>query len=100
MSTFNVYAEVVTPDSAEHGDAESCETIGENLTLRDAIGEIFSTRTNMVDGIESIEDCGRWFAVCNGQEFETGAHESRSLHPAGNITESSYRRIWRLIKGK
>lgn len=98
-ATFNVYAEIVSPESAEYGEPESRETIGEGLRLRDAIGELFSTRTNQVDGIESIEDCGRWFAVSNGQEFLTGCHESRTMHAAGNITASSYRRLWRLIKG-
>ena len=98
--TFNVYAEIVTPESAEYGEPESRETIGENLSLRDAIGELFRTRTNQVDGIESIEDCGRWFSVTNGQEFLTAAHETRTLHPAGNITAASYRRLWQLIKGR
>jgi hypothetical protein len=98
MPKFNVHFYIVTPDSAEFGDVDETGTIAEGLSLRDAIREVLSTRTNMVDG-RSISDCGRWIEVNNGIEFETGEYETRTLHPCGSISKASYGRIVHLVKG-
>ncbi len=103
MTLFDVTYEIVTPESAEDGEAEERGFIGEGLTLRDAVWEVQATRTNAVDGVECIEcdswPCRRprWITVNNGMEFETGANESRSLHIPSTVTPASARRIARLI---
>lgn len=97
MCKFTVTYEIVTEESAENGESDEIGTVDTGLKLRDAIQEVNRTRTNMVDGVESVENSGRWWTVVNGPEFETGAQESRSLHPEGNITDSSRGRISRLI---
>lgn len=97
MAKFNVTYEIVTEESAQDGEAEESGFISENVSLRDAISDFCGTRTNRCDGGDGIHDGGRWFTVNNGMEFETGAYESRSLHPPRNITRSSYKRIARLI---
>ena len=111
MTRFNVHYAIITPESAEFGEADEVGVSDENLKLRDAIKELFKTRTNQVDGIEAIEaNCYpiptrgwlEFFPFCtvyNGIEFITGAHENRSLTPSGKITASSWRRIVNLVKG-
>lgn len=100
---FDVTYEIVTPESAERGDAEERGYIGFNLGLRDAIYEVLQTRTSLVEGIEAIEfsdssvENARWLDVCNGAEFETDAQESRSLHFPEHLTASTKRRIMRLV---
>lgn len=100
---FDVTYEIVTPESAEHGDAESRGYIGFNLGLRDAIYEVLQTRTSLVEGIHAIEfsssdlESARWLDVCNGHEFEAGAREIRSLQFPEHLTASTKRRILRLV---
>ena len=100
---FDVTYEIVTPESAENGDAEERGYIGQSLTLREAIYDVLHTRTSLVEGIEAIEfsssdlESARWLDVCNGAEFETDARENRSLHFPEHLTASTKRRIMRLI---
>ena len=100
---FSVTYEIVTQESAEHGDAEERGYICEDSDLRSALTELHETRTSRVDGVECI-DCDsypttapRWITVTNGMEYETGAQESRSLHLPAGITPASARRIARLV---
>ena len=104
MTPFHVTYEVVTPESAEHGDyaeigyamphgwrfpLEQCDDMAAlGLSLREA--------TRMVG---HVEDCGRWFAETSGDtDYRTGAETRLNLHPPKNITPSSYRRLKRLLK--
>ena len=102
---FDVAYEIVTDESAEHGEAETHGLIG-TFSLRVAISELFATRTCHVGGIVAIEtsdsDIGqaRWISVYNAREFLTGAQESRSLHFPETLTASSRRRLVRLLKGQ
>lgn len=111
MTTFNIHYAIIAPESAENGEADEVGVKDEKLSLRDAIKEVFRTRTNEVDGVTAIEaNCDplpvsgwlEFFPFCtvyNGMEFRTGAQENRSLTPSSRITASSWRRIVRLIKG-
>lgn len=102
---FRVTYDIVTPESAENGDTEengfvlpgdwrdSIEVAmnqprdAYNVTLREAM-RLASPQ----------EDCGMWWAECDGREdYQTGAIETRSIHPPHNITPSSYRRVSRLL---
>ena len=101
MPRFTITYAIVTPESAEQGENDETGIITHDETsLREAIKELFSTRTNRVDGIECIEcdyHAGRFTAyVNNGMEFETGAHESRCMH--AYLTPASAARVSRLIK--
>jgi len=100
---FSVTYEIVTPESAEYGDSDESGFICENVTLRDAIAAVQSTRTSRCDGVTAIE-CDeapvrspRWVTVFNGMEYETGAVESRSLHMPPSLTAATRRRIARLL---
>lgn len=102
---FRVTYEIVTPESAEHGDAEERGFVmpGEwrddietamrqpddayDLTLREAMQLCYPQ-----------EDSGSWWSECDGrQDYQTGAYETRSLHPPRGITSSSYARVTRLL---
>ena len=100
---FDVTYDIVTPESAEAGDVEESGFIDTGLCLRDAIRLVCATRTNEVDGVQSIE-CDewpmrspRWVTVTNGMEFRTGAQESRYLHMPESLAPSTRRRIARLV---
>jgi len=95
---FDVTYEIFTPESAAEGDADERGFISENVSLRDAMQDLHATRTNEVDGVESIEcdTSPRWVTVCNGMEYLTGATESRSLHIPDSVSDATARRIARL----
>ena len=93
---FNVSYDIVTPESAAEGDAEEYGIISVGSRLRDAICDLFETRTSRVGGIHAAESDGQTVRVYNGMEFETGAHESRYLHFPDNLSESSRQRILRI----
>jgi hypothetical protein len=112
MTLFNIAYAVISEDSAECGDVEESGMVDTGLNLRDAVAELFRTRTNEVGGIEAIEaNCyplpaSGWLefapavTVYNGMEFRTGEQENRSLIPCGRITAASWGRIVRMVKGR
>jgi hypothetical protein len=98
---FNVSFEIVTDESAEHGDAESRGFISEGVALREALDDLFATNGNYssVEAIEANEhpvDCPRWLTVYNGRD-EYGEAESRSIHFPETMTAASRIRVARLI---
>lgn len=101
---FNVTYEIVTPESAEHGDADERGFIIQNGRFRSAVESLFETRSNTAGGIAALEtsawpeEFARWFTVINGPEFDTGAVESRSIHWPDSITPASKARVIRLCK--
>ena len=103
MILFNVTYEIVTPKSAEHGDAEEIGFICEKVRLAQAIEEVQRTRISRGGGVECIEPSEvpgpdfRWITIFNGMEYETGAYESRSIHIPEQVTLSSRVRIARLL---
>ena len=108
--TFGVTYDLVTEESAEHGEAAEQGWIETGATLRDAIRELHKTRTVEVDGVTDINTEVRyrhphWLArpcsitVVNGPEFRTGAQESRALHIPDTVTNASACRIARLATG-
>lgn len=95
---FNVTYEIVTPESAGYADAEERGFIDKDLPLREAVQELFRTRTNACDGISAIERSNdSWMTVYNGMEFKTGAYESRSLHIPESVSQYSADRLMRLL---
>lgn len=100
---FTVTYEIVTQESAECGDIADSGFISENQGLREAIADLFETRTSHCGGMQAIEanewpmQSPQWVSVFNGAEFQTGDHENRSLHFPEHITAASRVRICRLI---
>ena len=103
IAGFNVTYDIVTDESAEHGDTAENGFIAEDVVLRVAIDYLFETRTSHVSGVTAIEaneypvTDPRWITVNNGMEYLTGDYESRALHFPDYVTASSRCRIARLI---
>ena len=103
MNKFNVTYEIITPESAEHGDIEDCGFVAENISLRSAISLAFETESSHCDGIAAVEANEhpviepRWFTIYNGANYITGGTENRSLHIPDYVSGASRRRIARLI---
>ena len=103
---FRVTYEIVTPESAEYGEAEETGFVmpGEWRTdIETALnysGESYGmTLREALNLCSPSEDCGRWFAETGEDrcDYATGAIEQRSIHPPRNITPESYRRLKRLM---
>jgi len=100
MNKFSVTYEIVTPESAEYGDAEDRGWVVEDATLRDAL-EACNGCGCYCEPDSSFRERPRWLTFYKVNEgtreyYETGAEESRSLHIPDTVTVASARRIARL----
>jgi len=102
--------EIVTPESAEQGDAEergfvlparffhmkvSIEQVDE---LDDSDLEWSLRDAEQYLGRNGMEDSGRWFSTIDpDRDYQTGAETYESLHPSDNITPASYERLARIF---
>lgn len=111
MIRFKVTYDVVTPESAENGDvaesgfaypggwrfAADDHTV-EPMSLRDALSACGRSVSRYGAG---FEDGGRGFYTVDSDiDYRTGEHTTYGLHPSGNITPSSYRRLRRVLCGR
>ena len=104
MYRFSVTYEIVTQESAEHGDHDEIGFIVQEESFREAFASVQETRTNRVGGIASMEadngtadEDSRWLTIGNAMEYETGAYESRSFHFPESLSGASRVRIARLL---
>lgn len=107
---FRVTYEIVTPESAEHGDAEERGFVlpASGFNLKVPIDEVPDFAEHELDwdltdaeqwlGREGMECVGCWFETCDPEtDYQTGAETRYSLHPPSNITPSSFARIARIF---
>lgn len=104
MNGWRVTYEIVTPESAEHGDAAEHGFIDADgsriapLIGRPTPGVGMSFREALAEGaFRTLEDSGSWFTEADGRRHSTGAEERRSLHPPETISAASYGRVARLL---
>lgn len=111
---FRVTFDVVTPESAEHGDTAdngfaapggwkfSADDPGPHeMTLREAISTCGFYPAARSAGMGGFEDSGSWFSTIDAdQNYRTGEETRYSLHPPENITPSSYGRLRRYLTGR
>lgn len=84
---FSVTYDIVTHESAARGDIAESGFVLRNVRLADALREC-----------SPGQDSGRWFTEYDArQDYRTGAHETRALHPPRGITRASYSRLARLF---
>lgn len=108
MNRFKVTYDIVTEESAEYGDTDECGFVtadGDHVNVSDVIHERMPSedfKMNLRQALDHCypqEDSGSWFTEVDGRDnYSTGEHETRSLHPPDNITPASYRRLCRLFK--
>jgi hypothetical protein len=97
---FRVSYEIITHESAEHGDAEE-----RGFVLPGEWREPVETKEDVNMGLRDamrlahpLEDSGSWWQEVDGREdYATGAREYRAIHPPKNITAASYARVSRLL---
>ena len=94
-SSFTVTYEVVTPESAEYGDAEERGFVSESCNLREAINLVGGQVT---EASEYPIISPRWLTNYEyNEDYTTGAREARSMHFPDNTTPSSRIRIAKLL---
>jgi hypothetical protein len=104
MTKFHVTFEVVTPESAEHGDAELRGYVHANggedeLELVETADDYAMDLRTALNKMGGCEDTGTWFVETDGRHnYRTGAVTTYSLHPPRNITGASYRRLAQLLR--
>jgi hypothetical protein len=97
MKAFRVTYEIIAPESAEHGDAAERGYVSPGDWHHD--DESAMSLREAVNLVGCLEDSGSWFSETDGRDdYRTGAHERRDLHPPHNITPASYSRLKRLLK--
>ena len=98
MSRFLLTFEVITPESAEHGEAAQAGVLEESATLRDAFEEMRFAEA----GIEASDypaTAPRWITARRTREdFETGEVGNVTLHFPESTTPASRRRVLRLLE--
>lgn len=95
---FTLTYEIVTPESAEHGDAAECGFIDAHGSKCDERPAPLTLRDVERVGFGCCEDSGDWFTETDSREnYATGESTRYSLHPPDNITASSYNRLARLL---
>lgn len=95
---FSVTYEIITQESAKYGDAEECGYICENVSLREAIGELngAAVEPSLYPFDPDYAHC-RYTTIDGDTDYRTGAVEHRSLHLPVNLTPSTRKRIARLL---
>lgn len=98
ISRFAVTYDIVTPESAEHGDTAEAGFYSRGgwkhedrseWTLREVVSEF---------GRNSLEDGGTsFYSIDSEQNYRTGESTSYAVHPPDNITAASYARVRRIL---
>lgn len=102
MRLFSVTYEIITPESAEYGDAEDRGWIVQDVCLRDALEEIPEGCHAESDSYSDPMPAPRWITFYETNEgtadfYESGDTQNLSLHFPDNITPSSAKRLARLL---
>jgi hypothetical protein len=98
---FRVTYDIVTYESAEHGDVEEMGFVQPGGWRTEDDTDAGMSLREAVALMDCVEDAGNWFVECDGREdYRTGAVERRSLHPPRNVTPASYDRLKRLLKAR
>lgn len=97
--TWRVTYEIVTPESASEGEAESRGFVlpGQWREPADTSEPCTMSLREALELVSPACDCGRWLEEYDARvDYATGAEERRALHPPEGITAASYGRLCRL----
>lgn len=98
MTGFNLSFEIVTPESAEIGDAESRGMLAEGLTFREAVALFDQERSGgYVESDELPVTAPRWFTAYGEQSPRDGSTRNVSLHLPDSLTPATRRRVARVL---
>lgn len=96
---FSITYETITPESAEHGEADDMGYVYEGIDFREAFQRIRDTGGSSHCEANEYPACSpRWLTFYGIEEdYCTGATTNWSLHIPENVTPSSRLRIARLF---
>ena len=101
---FSITYETVTPESAEHGEADESGWIVDGHGSRVTLGDCYWALQNAgaigcyVEANENPVRAPRWLTFYKVEEdYATGAETSWSLHIPDYVSDASRRRIARLF---
>lgn len=96
---FSITYEVITPESAEHGEAEARGFIYEDLEFREAFQRIqYKGGYSNCEASEYPVRSSRWLTFYGiDEDYCTGSETHWSLHIPEHVTPSSRVRIARLF---
>lgn len=97
---FNITYEYVTPESAEHGEAEESGFHEEGLTLREAYDFLRWEGDSDRFASDSVTRHARWITFSNSPDMHDGSWKDYSLHFPAHMTASTRARIARLFRVK
>lgn len=98
MNAFSITYETITHESAEYGDAEDSGFVDEGLTLREAMDALRWYRGSHVEADSYPLARPRWFTFYEVEtDYATGETKNVSLHLPETLTDSTRRRIARLV---
>lgn len=95
---FAVTYDVVTPESAEHGDTADSGFVVDNVSLRDAIAALQGAQVAPSCEPFNPRYAYTWFYTLDADvDYRTGAETRRALHLPASLTPATRRRIARLL---
>lgn len=101
MKTFRVTYDIVTPESAEHGDIAEQGFVSKGCSLRAALAALGYNYCGPGQRGLGFEDGGSSFYTIDPERnYRDGSETFYAVHPPQPITRSSYRRLARLLTGK
>ena len=89
--------EIITPESAEHGDFEETGFYAEGCTI--------DTFANLIDMLANTEPscyplphdgAGVWYTQYGEPDYRTGDTENRAYHPSGERAQRYFAKAWRV----
>jgi hypothetical protein len=110
MKNFRVTYDIVTNESAEHGDAAEGGFLGRDYGLHWQVwpndetkeqdkAQFQMTLREAMDCVGCVEGSdGSYYETDGRQDYRTGDYEQRALHAPDNITASSLARVERVLR--
>lgn len=96
---FDITYEIVTEESAEHGEAEESGFHYEDVSLREAYDFLRWEGDSYREPSERLPHA-RWITFGNGPDMHDGSYTSYSLHFPAHMTPSTRARIAKLFNVK
>lgn len=97
---FDITYEIVTPESAEEGEAFDQGFREQHVTLREAYGFLRWEGDSAREASDSVLPHARWITFYNSADMHDGSQTNYSLHFPAHMTPASRVRVARLFNVK
>jgi len=93
---FDITYEIITPESAEHGETDETGFTMQDITLREAWD--FLRWEGSCESSDSTISTARWLTFYGEQDYATGGYTNYSLHFPAKLSQYSRVRIARFFR--